>query len=102
MNQLDMLTTLMDAAAQMPETRHLKAALKQAEKKLVVLRAQKIRRNGSFYIRKAVASCIECGQILASCHCWDSERGVWLHAPKEMTGLMVTIINLSPGGTNRN
>jgi len=45
MNQLDGLTILVDAAAQLPETRHLKSALKWGNKRLEVLRLRKQKRD---------------------------------------------------------
>lgn len=40
MNQLEMLTIFVDSAAQLPETKHLKRALKQANKRIEVLRTR--------------------------------------------------------------
>ncbi len=44
MNLLDALTTLVDAARQLPETRHLKAALKRVEQRIEVQRDRANRR----------------------------------------------------------
>jgi hypothetical protein len=44
MNALDMMTTLVDAARQLPGNRHLDAAVTQAEKRIEVLRGRYQRR----------------------------------------------------------
>lgn len=81
MNQIDMFSTLIDAARQMPENRHLNAAIRQAEKKLQRLREKKLQRDGYQQMRAARAQCIECGCMLDRCNCWDVKRHCWLHSP---------------------
>ena len=93
MNALDMMTTLVDAARQLPENKHLSAAIVQAEKRIEVLRERYQRRgygqwkgrradlleardlsriaqaNGERFI--AAGRCPTCGYFSSQCQCWD-------------------------------
>jgi hypothetical protein len=45
MNQLEALTTLVDAARQMPENKHLNRAIKVVEKKIEHMRVKRLQRH---------------------------------------------------------
>lgn len=66
-----MMTTLVDAAMQLPETRHLKVAIKTAEKRIEVLRQRRRRRECLKANRGVVATCIKCKDTLPWCQCVD-------------------------------